>query len=114
MKLTTLLIIAAVAGIICGIASDTILVGAQWANLILWALAGIGLGFLAVGRRAVLWTGIVYGVFVTATFLLVGFQGAPDKLPAFLLLTLAISAVGALGGLVTVFAGSILRRVVRR
>jgi hypothetical protein len=114
MKLNTLLIIAAIVGIICGIASDTLLVAAQWANLILWALAGIGLGFFALGRQAVLWAGIVYGVFLTVTFLLVGFQGAPDKLPAFLLLTLAISVVGALGGLATVFAGSKLRGILKR
>ena len=114
MKLNTLLIISAVVGIVCGIASDTILVTAQWANLILWALAGIGLGFFAVDRPAVLWTGIVYGVFLTASFLLVGFQGAPDKLPAFFVLTLGLSVGGALGGLATMFAGSQLRRIVRR
>jgi hypothetical protein len=114
MRLNTLLIIAAVVGIVCGIASDTIFVTAQWANLILWALAGIALGVFAVDRRAVVWTGIVYGVFLTATFLLVGFQGAPDKLPAFLVLTLGLSVGGALGGLATVFAGSQLRRFIRR
>ena len=114
MKLTALLIIAAIVGIICGIASDTLFVTAQWANLILWALAGIGLGLFATGRRAVLWTGIVYGVFLSASFLLVGFQGAPDQLPAFLALTLGLSLVGALGGLVTVFAGSRLRGNLKR
>jgi hypothetical protein len=114
MKLSTLLIISAIVGIVCGIASVTVFVTAQWANLILWALAGIGLGFFAVGRRAVLWTGIVYGVFLSASFLLVGFQGTPDKLPAFLVLTLGLSVVGALGGIVTVFVGSQLRRLLGR
>jgi hypothetical protein len=114
MKLNALLIIAAVVGIVCGIASDTIFVTAQWANLTLWALAGIGLGLFAIDRRAVIWTGITYGVFLTASFLLVGFQGAPDQLPAFLALTLGLSLVGALGGLATVFAGSRLRGIVRR
>jgi hypothetical protein len=55
----------------------------------------------------------VYGFFMSVTFLISGFQGSPDKLPGFLALTLGLSIVGALGGLVTVFIGSRLRRLIR-
>jgi hypothetical protein len=114
MKTNVLLIASAVAGIVCGLVSLTPFLAGQWANLVLWAVAGLVLGLFAAGRRMILWAGILFGVFLSFTFLLAGFQGSPDKLPGFLLLTLGLSVVGALGGLVTVFIGSRLRPIVWR
>ncbi|MEP7357188.1 MAG: hypothetical protein ABI847_08110 [Anaerolineales bacterium] len=114
MKLSQLLFAAVAVGVVCGIVSNTPILTGQWANLVLWALAGIGLGLFAAGRRAVLWAGIVYGLALTISFLGFAFGGTPDKLPVYLLLTLGLSVVGAVAGIVTVFIGSLLRRLVLR
>jgi hypothetical protein len=113
MKPNLLLIASAVAGIAAGLASLTPLLSGKWTNLVLWAVVGLIIGLFAQGRRAILLAGIVYGVFLSFTFLLAGFGGSPDRLPAFLLLTLGLSLVGAIGGVVTVFIGSRLRQLVR-
>ena len=106
--------IAAIVGIACGLASQSPVLAGQWTNLIVWAIAGIILGLFVAGRRMVVWAGIIYGVCLSFTFLLSGFQGSPDKLPGFLVLTLGLSVIGAIGGIVTVFAGSAVRRLARR
>jgi hypothetical protein len=109
-----ILIIAAIVGIACGLASQSSLLTGQWANLIVWAIAGIILGLFVAVRRMVVWVGIVYGVCLSFSFLLLGFHGSPDKLPGFLALTLGLSVIGAIGGIVTVFVGSRLRMLARR
>jgi hypothetical protein len=114
VKTRPLLLVSAVVGVAAGLVSLTPLLAGQWANLIVWALAGIVLGLFAKTGRDALWGGIVYGLFLTVTFLLAGFQGAPDKLPAFLLLTLALSVVGMLCGAACVWLGSRARRLIRR
>ncbi|SRR5258706_8139816 len=113
MKTYLLAIIAGVVGIACGLVSHTFLLEGQWFNLVVWGIAGIVLGVFAQGRRQFVGVGIVYGVFLSVTFLLSGFQGSPGNLPGFLVLTLLLSVVGALGGLVTVFIGSWLRKLFR-
>jgi len=110
MKNYVMPVIAGVVGIACGLASNTPVLAGRWANLIVWAVAGLVLGLFVTGRRLILSTGLVYGFVMSVTFLLSGFQGSRDKLPAFLGLTLALSLVGAVGGLVTVFIGSWIRQ----
>ena len=114
LKSNAIVIIAAVVGLVCGLASLTSLLAGQWFNLVVWAIVGLVLGLFTAGRRQILWTGIVYGVFLSVTFLLAGFQGSPDNLPGFLVLTLLLSVAGAIGGLVTVLVGSRLRRMAGR
>src|SRR5450631_3179582 len=109
MKSYVMPVIAGVVGIASGLASNTPWLSGQWTNLIMWAVTGIVLGLFVAGRRLILWTGLVYGFIMSVTFLLSGFQGTSDKLPAFLVLTLGLSVVGGLGGLVTVFLGSWIR-----
>jgi len=82
-------------------------------NLAMWGLAGLGLGFFTSGRSSILWTGIVYGVSLSFSFLLSGFGGRPEVFLSFILLTLLLSVVGALGGILTVFIGSRLRTLIR-
>ena len=113
MKTYGMPIVGGVVGIACGLASNTPWLTGQWANLIVWALAGIALGLFVTSNRQIVWTGIVYGFLMAVTFLISGFRGASDKLPAFLLLTLLLSVLGALGGLVAVFIGSRVRRLFR-
>ena len=111
LKSNAIILVAAIVGLACGLASQTSLLAGQWANLIVWGLAGVALGWFTASRRLILWAGIVYGVFLSVTFLLAGFQGSPDRLPAFLGLVLILSVLGAGAGLAAVFVGSRLRRL---
>jgi hypothetical protein len=109
MKSNWIFVAAVLVGAACGLASLSPWLAGQWANLIVWAVAGVALGLLAAGRRMIVGAGIVYGVCLSLTFLLGGFRGSPDKLPGLVVLTLALSVIGAIGGIVTVWAGSWLR-----
>src|ERR1051325_8125433 len=109
MKSNFFFLISAVVGIVYGLASHISFLSAPLTNLALWGLAGLGLGFFANGRRMILWTGIVYGRCLSISFLASRFQGRPQSIPGFILLTLLLSVVGALGGVVTIFVGSKLR-----
>jgi hypothetical protein len=111
VKSNLILFVSALVGIVCGLASNSRLLAGQWANLVVWGIAGIVLGLFASGRRVIVWAGILFGFFLSISFLILGFQGSSDKLPAFLVLTLGLSVIGAVGGLVTVFVGSRLRGI---
>ena len=113
MKSNFFLLISAAVGIVCGLASHIGFLSAPLTNLALWGLAGLGLGIFANGRRMILWTGIVYGVSLSFSFLLSGFGGRPEVFLSFILLTLLLSVIGALGGLLTVFIGSRLRTLIK-
>ena len=65
-------------------------------------------------RKQAVWVGIIYGVFLSFSFLLSGFQGTPDKLSGFIALTVALSFVGALGGLVAVVIGHWIRSYISK
>ena len=56
--------IGGVLGIACGLASNTPWLVGQWANLIVWAVAGIALGLFVQDTRQIVWAGIAYGFFV--------------------------------------------------
>ena len=61
MRRYALLIAAAVAGLAVGLVSLTPLLAGQWANLIVWAVVGLVLGWFARDRRAILGAGILAG-----------------------------------------------------
>lgn len=113
MKPKRLLFVSALVGIILGLISHISFLSGPVINLAMWGLAGFGLGFFAADRSSILWTGIVYGVSLSFSFLLSGFGGRPEVFPSFILLTLLLSVVGALGGLLTVFIGSRLRTLIK-
>ena len=112
MKISPLLLISALVGVACGIASNLSFLAGQWANLILWGIAGIVLGFFTTGRRTIIWAAILFGFCLSVSFLVAGFHGSADKIIAFLVLSLGLSVIGSLGGLVAVFMGSRLKRIV--
>lgn len=114
MKPKLLWLVSAMVGIVLGLISHISFLSGPLINLAMWGLAGLGLGFFASGRSSILWTGIVYGVSLSFSFLLSGFGGRPEAFPGFILLTLLLSVVGALGGLLTVFIGSKLRTLIKR
>ena len=66
--------------------------------------------FVARGTKAVIWLGILYGVFLSVFFLFSRFGGTSDKIFGYSLFVAALSIVGAVGGMITVFIGSQLQR----
>jgi len=96
-------------GIACGFLSAYTLGFASWWNLLLWAIAGVALGYFVVGTREVLWCGALYGFFLSMAFLLPFFRGASDQLLAFTILTLALTVVSIAGALASVVVGSWIR-----
>src|SRR4051812_779788 len=80
-----------VVGLICGLVSHTSFLEGRWVNLIVWGLGGLGLGWFVQATRAMVWCGVVYGFVLAVTFLISGFQGSANNIPAFLILTLILS-----------------------
>jgi hypothetical protein len=111
MKSNAILIASPLVGIACGLVSHLSFLEGKWLNLVLWGVVGVVLGLFASGRRQVVWAGVLFGFCMTVVFLISGFQGNPNQLPAFLVLTLVLSVVGVAGGLVSVFVGSRLRGI---
>jgi hypothetical protein len=103
------ILIAAAIGVVCGyLSAHAFSIG--WWNIIFWGAVGIILGLFTRGNKEVMWKGLWFGFFLSLSFLLNDFQGASDKLPSFILFSLALSVVGALGGWLAVFIGSRAKR----
>jgi hypothetical protein len=113
MKPTVMLIVSGLVGIACGLVSHSRFLEGQWANLVVWGIVGVALGWFTNGTRQIVWVGIVFGFLLSVSFLISGFQGSADKLPGFLILTLVLSVAGIVGGLAAVFVGSRLRRILQ-
>ena len=75
-----------------------------------WALVGLVLGLLTGRRGRPIATGIASGSCLTLAFLYSRFGGAAHDLAAYTVFVLAMGVGGAAAGLVTVLAGSRLRR----
>jgi hypothetical protein len=102
---------ASAVGVVCGyLSAHAFSIG--WWNIIFWGAAGIILGLFMKGKNEVMRTGLWFGFFLSLSFLLNGFQGTSDKLPVFILFSLALSIVGAFGGWLAVFLGSKLRSLI--
>ena len=97
-------LIAIVIGIICGFLSTHILL-IGWYNLFFWAAVGILIGWFGKEKKTTLWAGAWYGFFMSMSFLLSGFQGSSDKFFSFVIFSLGLSIVGALGGMLTAWIG---------
>lgn len=100
---------AAVAlGAVCGfVAAHFVLV--LWWSVILWAIAGISLGHFAKDLREILQVGIVYGFFLTMSFLFFSFGASFDKFLSLAFLTLALSIIGMIGGVISAAVGWFLK-----
>jgi hypothetical protein len=98
------------AGVICGLLSTHSVLSGSWFNILFWGVAGAILGFFVPERREVLWSGGLYGFFLSISFLFFGFQGSSDKIVGFAVFSLILSVVGIAGGIASVFIGSWVRR----
>ncbi len=109
MKPSLTVLIAAIAGILCGLVCTYPAQLGPIPSIIIWTAGGILVGLLVRGSRIIL-PGIVYGVVLSFVFLLSRFGGSLSKLPKYLLFVSAMSIAGAIGGVVSAFIGSKLRR----
>ena len=98
-----------------GFFSAHTLFATSWIALLLWGVAGVGLGlFLIKEPKESLWTGGIFGFALSLTFLLSVFGGSPDKLPGYLVLALGLSVVGIIGGIASAFLGFFLKSFIKK
>ncbi len=105
MNQTYLVVTAAIAGIVCGIASNHGFLQGQWLNLVLWGFVGAILGLFVNSRNSMLKTGTIFGIFLVLSFLYSGFQGTASVIPSFILLSIVLALLGALCGIVCAYVG---------
>jgi hypothetical protein len=101
---------SALVGVVIGLVSTYPIALGFIPSFILWAIAGILLGLCAHGMKTIIWSGILYGVFLSVSFLFSRFGGTADKIFAYALFVVGMSLVGAVGGSITIYVGSKLRR----
>jgi hypothetical protein len=100
---------AAAVGIVCGFMSAHFMLSFL-ASLFLWGVGGVTIGhFLELQRDAILKVGAVYGFFLTISFLFFNFGASLDKFFSLIFLTLALSVIGMIGGVIAVAIGSFLK-----
>jgi hypothetical protein len=110
MKAILSVLTSSLVGVVFGILANYTVLQGSWFNLVVWALVGLLIGAFIEEARFIRWSGICYGTFLTAAFLVSGFQGSADKIPAFTLLTLVLCVVGAFCGWCLVVTGNWLKR----
>ncbi len=106
--------IAAVAGAMMGFLSNHSFLSGSWTNLLVWGALGFLLGFLLVSKEKMTLSGLIFGAFLTLSFLYTGYQGGVDKLAAFTALAIVLTIIGALGGYIAVRVGFEIRKMFHR
>ena len=79
------------------------------AAVIFWSVAGIVIGLFVEGKREIIQSGVLYGIFLSIGFLFSRFGLTTRVTPGILFVVLAIIGT-TVGGIMTVFVGSKLRR----
>ncbi len=97
-------------GFVSGIVSVQSFFPHSWVALIIWSVVGLGVGAAISDASRALWGGGAYGAFLTASFLIFGFQGAFEQIPSFFAMTLLLSLFGAGCGAALGFIGNLVRR----
>jgi hypothetical protein len=92
-------LLSALLGVITGFITIHSPLAASWLSIFLWIAVGIAVVFFSSDRKTALYAGATFGFFDIASWLLSGFQGTADKIGSFHILTLALSALGAVCGL---------------
>jgi hypothetical protein len=96
-------------GALCGIVAAHFLLSFL-ASLFLWAVGGITIGhFAELSTSAIVKIGALYGFSLSVSFLFFSFGASFDKFFSLILLTLALSVVGMIGGIIAVAVGSFLK-----
>jgi hypothetical protein len=110
MQSKAILFISALVGLVVGLVSTYPFLLGPIPSLILWGVAGIVLGLFTEGKKTIIWSGVLYGVFLSVFFLFSRFGGTADRIASYALFVAGMSVVGVLGGIVVVLIGSKLRR----
>lgn len=92
-------------GIICGYISAQPFAFLNWKNLFLWAAVGLLVGFIARDWHKAKAAGGFYGFFLTASFLIFGFEGSTDKIFGFILFSIGLSIIGVFCGILLGWIG---------
>src|SRR5512141_3109239 len=114
MRSRYLLIVASLAGILTGVGSTFPVELTAAPSLIFWGVTGVVIGLFADTRKEVLWWGSLYGFFLSFSFLLSRFGGTTAQIPRYLALVAAASIVRAVCGIIPVYIGWTLRRLLSR
>ncbi len=72
----------------------------SWLSIFLWVGVGLVLLYNIPNRKLVLYAGTTFGFFTIASWLISGFKGAQSAIGGFILLTLTLSLLGAVCGLI--------------
>lgn len=113
MKLKNIFLISALTGIAIGLLSTYPITLGPLPSFILWGTAGVALGFFMDERRTIIYSGILYGVFLSIVFLFSRFGGSTDKITSYALFAAVLSIIGAISGIVTIFVGLRLKQKVK-
>jgi len=92
-------VVAGLLGIITGFVTIHSPLAHSSLSILLWVIVGIAVVAFSPRFKTALYAGAVFGFFDIASWLISGFQGTPDKLPAFMVVTLLFSILGAVCGL---------------
>ncbi len=106
MHLKKIILVSLAAGLLAGVASNTLFLRGTWLNIPFWGIIGVVIGGFTQNKQERIWSGIWFGVALGLAFMVSAFGGTPDKIPAYAVLTIIVCVAGALGGLVSVFIGS--------
>lgn len=109
MKIQKPHIIAIAVGTAAGIVTQVAFMRAAWYDLLIWAAVGLALGLSIKEKATVRESGVLYGFFLTVSFLVFGFRGRQDQVLGFLLMTVVCEIVGSLCGWFWVAVGRWLR-----
>lgn len=98
-------------GITLGVAGARFILVGSWLNLLLWGVAGAGLGAWARSVRGAAVAGAVYGFGLTFAFMVAGYTGAASLASRLLPFAIIAAFGAACGGALAALSASILRRV---
>lgn len=107
-------LVGAIIGLAVGLASALWLNSLQWGNIAIWGVIGVLVGVICKDRKSAMWSGMIFGFFLSLAFLFGGFRGELSRLPAFSAFTLALSLLSALGGLLASVVGYWIRERVQK
>lgn len=102
-------ILSLLIGILVGFISVHTPLISSWIALIPWGLIGLAIGYLDNKRILAIQDAAVYGSVLSFVFILAGFGGTPDKIPAVVTMALVCALIGALCGAVLGWIGFLAR-----
>ena len=98
-------------GIFCGLISSFPYELNFRPSIILWALSGVIIGLFVRTRREIVISGILYGLFLSVTFLYSRFGGTMENFIGYSILVLVLSVAGIFAGMLTVFLGFRIKNI---